>query len=140
MSPGFYPISTLTFLIIPKDGKDAQKRAALKQFIQYVVTDGQQTASGLSYAPLALRSEAAGCPRLEPTDGQRQPHAVAYRQGKLRCAVNEQTIPRARFLLVWHGRLRFAISHISRKTREIWGTLDSLLGESQTVAVHCSRN
>jgi phosphate transport system substrate-binding protein len=51
-APEAYPISTLTFLIIPKDGKDAQKRAALKQFIQYVVTDGQQTASGLSYAPL----------------------------------------------------------------------------------------
>jgi phosphate transport system substrate-binding protein len=47
-----YPISTLTFLIIPKDGKDATKRAALKQFIQYVVTDGQQTAGGLNYAPL----------------------------------------------------------------------------------------
>ncbi len=47
-----YPISTLTFLIIPKDGKDATKRAALKQFIQYVVTDGQQTANGLNYAPL----------------------------------------------------------------------------------------
>jgi phosphate transport system substrate-binding protein len=47
-----YPISTLTFLIIPKDGKDAQKRAALKQFVVYVVTDGQQAASSLSYAPL----------------------------------------------------------------------------------------
>jgi phosphate transport system substrate-binding protein len=47
-----YPISTLTFLIIPKDGKDAQRRAALKQFIAYVVTDGQQAASGLNYAPL----------------------------------------------------------------------------------------
>jgi phosphate transport system substrate-binding protein len=47
-----YPISTLTFLIIPKDGKDAQKRAALKQFIQYVVADGQQVAGELSYAPL----------------------------------------------------------------------------------------
>jgi phosphate transport system substrate-binding protein len=47
-----YPISTLTFLIIPKDGKDAAKRAALKQFIVYVVTDGQQAASGLNYAPL----------------------------------------------------------------------------------------
>jgi phosphate transport system substrate-binding protein len=51
-APDAYPISTLTFLIIPKDGKDANKRAALKQFIQYVVTDGQQAASGLSYAPL----------------------------------------------------------------------------------------
>jgi phosphate transport system substrate-binding protein len=47
-----YPISTLTFLIIPKDSKDVKKSAALKQFIQYVVSDGQQTASGLNYAPL----------------------------------------------------------------------------------------
>jgi len=47
-----YPISTLTFLIIPKDGKDAQKRSALKQFLAYVVTDGQQVTSGLNYAPL----------------------------------------------------------------------------------------
>jgi phosphate transport system substrate-binding protein len=51
-APDAYPISTLTFLIIPKDGKDATKRAALKQFIVYVVTDGQQAASGLNYAPL----------------------------------------------------------------------------------------
>jgi phosphate transport system substrate-binding protein len=47
-----YPISTLTFLIIPKDGKDPQKRSALKQFLAYVVTDGQQAASALNYAPL----------------------------------------------------------------------------------------
>jgi len=29
-----------------------QKRTALKQFITYVVTDGQQASSGLNYAPL----------------------------------------------------------------------------------------
>jgi phosphate transport system substrate-binding protein len=51
-APDAYPISTLTFLIIPKDGKDVQKRTALKQFITYVVTDGQAVASGLNYAPL----------------------------------------------------------------------------------------
>src|SRR6202453_1697694 len=51
-APDAYPISTLTFLIIPKDGKDVAKRTALKQFITYVVTDGQQAAAGLSYAPL----------------------------------------------------------------------------------------
>jgi phosphate transport system substrate-binding protein len=51
-APDAYPISTLTFLIIPKDGKDVQKRTALKHFLEYVVTDGQQAASGLSYAPL----------------------------------------------------------------------------------------
>lgn len=47
-----YPISGLTFLIIPKDGNDQAKRTALKQFIQYVITDGQAVAGTLNYAPL----------------------------------------------------------------------------------------
>jgi phosphate transport system substrate-binding protein len=47
-----YPISTLTFLIIPKDGTDPAKRAAVKGFIQYIITDGQTIAGTLSYAPL----------------------------------------------------------------------------------------
>ena len=47
-----YPISGLTFLIIPKDGPDKAKRTALKQFIQYVITDGQAAAGTLNYAPL----------------------------------------------------------------------------------------
>ncbi len=51
-APDAYPISGLTFLIIPKDGPDKAKRAALKQFIQYVITDGQATAGTLNYAPL----------------------------------------------------------------------------------------
>jgi phosphate transport system substrate-binding protein len=47
-----YPISTLTFLIIPKDGPDKAKRAALKSFIQYIIGDGQGVADSLNYAPL----------------------------------------------------------------------------------------
>jgi len=47
-----YPISTLTFLIIPKDGPDKDKRTALKNFTQYVISDGQATAGTLNYAPL----------------------------------------------------------------------------------------
>ena len=47
-----YPISGLTFLIIPKDGPDKAKRTALKQFIQYIITDGQTIAGTLNYAPL----------------------------------------------------------------------------------------
>ncbi len=47
-----YPISTLTFLIIPKDGPDKGKRAALKSFIQYIISDGQPAAGSLNYAPL----------------------------------------------------------------------------------------
>ncbi|MFT4114515.1 phosphate ABC transporter substrate-binding protein PstS [Silvibacterium sp.] len=47
-----YPISTLTFLIIPKDGAGKDKRAALKSFIQYIIGDGQSVAGSLNYAPL----------------------------------------------------------------------------------------
>ncbi|MBV8673372.1 MAG: phosphate ABC transporter substrate-binding protein PstS, partial [Acidobacteriaceae bacterium] len=47
-----YPISTLTFLVIPKDGPDKDKRTALKNFIEYIITDGQPTAGSLNYAPL----------------------------------------------------------------------------------------
>jgi len=51
-APDAYPISTLTFLIIPKDGPDTAKRSALKSFIQYIITDGQTVAGTLNYAPL----------------------------------------------------------------------------------------
>jgi phosphate transport system substrate-binding protein len=51
-APDAYPISTLTFLIIPKDGPDVAKRTALKTFVQYVITDGQAAAGELNYAPL----------------------------------------------------------------------------------------
>lgn len=51
-APEAYPISGLTFLLIPKDGPDKAKRAALKQFIQYIITDGQAAAGNLNYAPL----------------------------------------------------------------------------------------
>lgn len=47
-----YPISTLTFLIIPKDGPGKEKRTALKGFIQYIIGDGQAVAGTLNYAPL----------------------------------------------------------------------------------------
>jgi phosphate transport system substrate-binding protein len=51
-APDAYPISTLTFLIVPKDGTDQAKRTTLKSFIQYIITDGQPTAANLNYAPL----------------------------------------------------------------------------------------
>ena len=51
-APDAYPISTMTFLIIPKDGTDAAKRSALKSFVTYVITDGQAEAEKLEYAPL----------------------------------------------------------------------------------------
>jgi phosphate transport system substrate-binding protein len=51
-APDAYPISGLTFLLIPKDGPDKAKRTALKQFVQYIITDGQAAAGNLNYAPL----------------------------------------------------------------------------------------
>ena len=51
-APSAYPISGLTFLLVPKDGSDAGKRQATKQFIQYVVSTGQGIADGLHYAAL----------------------------------------------------------------------------------------
>ena len=51
-APDAYSISGLTFLLIPKDGPDKAKRTALKQFVQYIITDGQAAAESLNYAPL----------------------------------------------------------------------------------------
>jgi phosphate transport system substrate-binding protein len=47
-----YPISGLTFLLVPKDGKDLSKRQATMRFIEYVVSDGQSMANQLYYAKL----------------------------------------------------------------------------------------
>ncbi len=47
-----YPIAGLTFLLVPKDGPDKAKRAALKGFVKYVIGPGQTTAGSLNYAPL----------------------------------------------------------------------------------------
>lgn len=48
-----YPISGLTFLIIPLDGENKQQRADIKSFVEYVISPaGQQTAQSLNYAPI----------------------------------------------------------------------------------------
>ena len=47
-----YPISGLTFLIIPKDGPDVAKRTALRNFVQYILGDGQASAATLNYVSL----------------------------------------------------------------------------------------
>jgi phosphate transport system substrate-binding protein len=51
-APDAYPIAGLTFLMVPKDGTNRAKRAALKKFIQYIIGDGQAVAATLNYAPL----------------------------------------------------------------------------------------
>jgi len=68
-----YPISGLTFFIIPKDGTDMAKRAALKKFIRYVVSDGQATASELNYAPLPDAIKAQDATALSQLTANGQP-------------------------------------------------------------------
>jgi len=47
-----YPIAGLTYLIIPKQGKSPDKAKVVKDFVQYIVTQGQDEAEKLSYAKL----------------------------------------------------------------------------------------
>jgi phosphate transport system substrate-binding protein len=47
-----YPISTFTWLLIPKQIPDATKREAIKGFLAWMLTTGQKDAAALSYAPL----------------------------------------------------------------------------------------
>ncbi len=51
-APDAYPISGLTFLLVPKQAKDANKAGAVKGFIQYIITSGQDPAEQLHYAKL----------------------------------------------------------------------------------------
>jgi phosphate transport system substrate-binding protein len=47
-----YPISSFTYLLIPKQWKDASKEKALVDFLNWMLQSGQGMASQLNYAPL----------------------------------------------------------------------------------------
>jgi phosphate transport system substrate-binding protein len=47
-----YPVSTFTWLLIPEKFTDVAKRDALKGFLKWALSDGQNYAEGLSYAKL----------------------------------------------------------------------------------------
>jgi phosphate transport system substrate-binding protein len=47
-----YPIASFTWLLIPSKFSDASKRDAVKDFLKWMMTDGQQYCEGLSYAKL----------------------------------------------------------------------------------------
>jgi len=50
--PKVYPISSFTWLLIPAQIQDAAKREAIKDFLKWMLTDGQKFNEGLSYAQL----------------------------------------------------------------------------------------
>jgi len=47
-----YPVCGLTYLLVPKQGKDAKKTEVVKSLVQYIITDGQVSAEQLAYARL----------------------------------------------------------------------------------------
>ncbi len=51
-SPDAYPISSFTWLLIPTRIPDKDKGAAIKNFLSWMLTDGQTMAAPLNYAPL----------------------------------------------------------------------------------------
>lgn len=53
-SPGAdaYPISSFTYLLVPAKIADAGKKKAIKDFLAWMLTDGQKDAPALDYAPL----------------------------------------------------------------------------------------
>jgi phosphate transport system substrate-binding protein len=51
-APQAYPISGLTYLLIPKQPKDTAKGQVLNKFVLYILNQGQDLAVGMNYAKL----------------------------------------------------------------------------------------
>jgi len=47
-----YPISTFTWLVVPAQGLDAQKKSAITELLNWMLTSGQKQCASLGYAPL----------------------------------------------------------------------------------------
>jgi phosphate transport system substrate-binding protein len=47
-----YPVASFTWLLIPAHIEDAAKRDAIKDFLKWMLTEGQKYTEGLTYAPL----------------------------------------------------------------------------------------
>jgi phosphate ABC transporter phosphate-binding protein len=47
-----YPISTFTWLLIPSEGLDAQKKTAISGLVNWMLTSGQKQCASLGYVPL----------------------------------------------------------------------------------------
>jgi len=50
--PKAYPIATYTWMLFYKENKDPKKAAALRQMVEYCLTDGQKAAASMGYIPL----------------------------------------------------------------------------------------
>ncbi|MEO6119395.1 MAG: phosphate ABC transporter substrate-binding protein PstS [Terriglobales bacterium] len=49
---GVYPVASFTWLLVPEKNADATKQKVIKEFLNWMVTDGQKLTQQLTYAPL----------------------------------------------------------------------------------------
>ncbi len=47
-----YPITTLTWILLPESGEGERQKAAMKGLLQWILTSGQKECSALGYVPL----------------------------------------------------------------------------------------
>jgi phosphate ABC transporter phosphate-binding protein len=65
---GAYPVTTFTWLLVPRAGIDPQKREEAASFLRWMLTTGQKECSALGYAPLpadVVREELAEVDELK---------------------------------------------------------------------------
>jgi phosphate transport system substrate-binding protein len=49
---GAYPIAAFTWMLLPRNTADTEKRKAMLTFLEWVLTSGQRSCSALAYSPL----------------------------------------------------------------------------------------
>src|SRR5579883_3476672 len=59
-----YPISTYTWILVPRHIEDAQRRQAIVDLLRWCLTEGQKEAAALDYAPLPRAVAAAELKQL----------------------------------------------------------------------------
>jgi phosphate transport system substrate-binding protein len=68
-----YPITGLTYFLIPKDGKDEEQQAAIKDFVNFALTTGQDSSEELSYTKLPDAVQKQGQALLSQLTANGQP-------------------------------------------------------------------
>jgi len=72
-APDAYPICGLSFILIPKDRPDSGQQAAVKDFVAFAISTGQDSAEELSYAKLPSSVQKQGQALLSELTANGQP-------------------------------------------------------------------
>jgi phosphate transport system substrate-binding protein len=68
-----YPITGLTYFLIPKDRQDGDQQAAIKDFVNFTITTGQDSSEELSYTKLPKAVQKQGQALLAQLTANGQP-------------------------------------------------------------------